>query len=69
MITINEDTLKELVLRSEPDFLTQAELQLNGYGVVRNFSEDGDPVWVWTKAKVRSCTGAELNYLVLKIVE
>jgi len=68
MITINENTLKELVLRSEPDFLTQSELQLNGYGNVRFFG-DKDPTWVWTKERVRSCTMVELDYLVTKIVE
>lgn len=69
MINIEETTLKELILRSEPDFIAQYELQLNGYGVAKNLGEDNGYAWIWNKERVRTANEEELNYLVLKIID
>ena len=67
MITIEKQTLIELVLRSEPDFLTQVELEMDSYGAVNNFNNES--VWVWKKDRFKNMDEVELTALVLRIVE
>lgn len=69
MITIDEQTLKELVLRTEPGFLTQQELKMNGFGSIMEYAEESEGIWIWSKERVRSASAADLNYLITKIIE
>jgi hypothetical protein len=68
MISIDKETLIELILKSEPDFLAQAELAINGFGSVRKLTAQED-VWIWHKDRVKAIDDHTLNYLILKIVE
>lgn len=68
MINIDVETLRALILKTEPDFLAQAELSINGFGAVRKLTAQED-VWIWHKDRVRTADEATLDYLVLKIVE
>jgi len=67
MITIEKETLKQLVLKSEPGFLEQIELQMNNYGTINKFANED--VWVWNKERFKNIDEVQLTYLVLKIVE
>lgn len=67
MITIEKTTLKNLVLKSEPDFLAQINLQMNGYGTVNKFANED--VWVWNKERFKDIDEVELTYVVLQITE
>jgi len=67
MITIEKETLKQLVLKSEPGFIEQVELQMNGYGSINKFANED--VWVWNKERFKDIDEVQLTYLILKIVE
>jgi hypothetical protein len=67
MITIEKETLKNLILKSEPGFLEQLDLQMNGYGTINKFANED--VWVWNKERFKDINEEELTYLTLKIVE
>lgn len=67
MITIEQETLKKLILRSEPDFLTQVELQINGYGSINEFSNED--VWVWSKERINSLDEVQLVDLTIEITK
>lgn len=67
MITIEKETLKQLVLKSEPGFIEQVELQINGYGSINKFANED--VWVWNKERFKDIDEVQLTYLILKIVE
>lgn len=68
MITLDPKTLQELILRSEPDFIAQTELQFNGFGRVSKVTDE-DFVWIWNKERVRTSTDNELVELVVKIID
>lgn len=67
MITINEQILKELILKTEPGFLLQRDLEINHFGRANQFG--GEYVWVWDKARIRNLDQINLHDIVLKIVE
>jgi len=67
MITIEKTTLKNLVLKSEPDFLAQINLQMNGYGTINKFANED--VWVWNKERFKDMDEVQLTYVILQITE
>lgn len=67
MITINEETLKELILKTEPDFIAQVDLQNSGYGKVNKLTEM-ETVWIWSKESVRKASDLELNYIIALVI-
>lgn len=68
MITIDVHTVKELILRTEPGFMSQAELQINGFGTISSFSQNED-TWIWKKERFKNLSVEDLAYLITKVTE
>jgi len=57
---IKIEKLKQLILKMEPDPITQGMLQMDGYGSV-------EYTWIWNKERIRELNEKELLNLIDQI--
>lgn len=58
--------LKELILKLEPDGITQRMLEANSWGKSTKLTNEF--LWTWNKERIRGSNGDEIIQLVLNIL-